>query len=177
MFRVIGNGSHPFNLTRRKQMKVSGTGNFVPAPDGQHIGVLADVVDLGEQPTKFGPKHMVRLVYQIDENMVDDAGEDTGKPFMVSGRFNATLAERASLRKHLEGLRGVKFTPEELEDFEIDDLIGTNGLLNIVHNKTEKGTFANIDAVLPYNKKFGDKLEVAPDFVRKKDQKDFSTTA
>jgi hypothetical protein len=151
-------------------MIITGNRNFTPAPEGQHLGVLVDVVDLGEQDTKFGKKFMVKLIYQIDENMED------GKPFIVSGRFNATLADRSSLRKHIEGLRGAKFTKEELDGFDPDTLIGTNGLLNIVHNAGDKGVFANIDAVLPYNPKFGDKLEPR-EYIRVKDREDFSTNS
>jgi hypothetical protein len=111
---------------------------------------------------------MVKLIYQIDENMED------GKPFIVSGRFNATLAERSSLRKHVEAIRGTKLTKEELEDFEMDDLLGTNALLNIVWNESDKGTFANIASAVQYDKRFGDKIE-PKDYIRVQDREGFGT--
>lgn len=148
-------------------MKLS-VGNFTPAPEGSHLGVLVDVIDLGPQPTKFGTKPMVKFIYQIDEEMED------GKPFIVSGRFNATLQERASLRKHIQSLRGKAFTPAELVEFDPDELIGTNGILQVVHNVSDKGTFANIDSIMPYDPRFGEKLEPR-DYIRVQDRETFET--
>lgn len=155
-------------------MLLTGRKDFTPAPEGNHVGVLVDFEELGPQPTKFGVKEMVKLVYQIDEKMENDDGTE-GEPFIVSSRFNATIADRSSLRKHLVGLRGKDFTEDELIGFDPENLIGLNALLSIKHKTTEKGTFANIDNVMAYDPRFGDK--VTPTYTRKKDRKDFSTAA
>jgi hypothetical protein len=141
--------------------------DFTPAPEGNHLGVLVDIRDLGEQDSPWGKKNFVKLVYQIDELMED------GQPFIVSGRFNATLAPRSGLRKHIETIRDKPFTAKELEDFESDELIGTNAVLNIKHNTTEKDTYANIASVMAYDSRFGEKL--VPNYVREQDRPNFGT--
>ena len=53
---------------------VKAGGDFIPAPEGSHIGVLVDVVDLGlvsiTNNGKTESKRMVRLVWQIAETML-----------------------------------------------------------------------------------------------------------
>lgn len=140
-------------------------GKFVPAPEGTHQGVLCDVVDIGEKENSYGQvKHFIKLVFQLDVDM------ENGKPFIVSQQFNATLHEKGALRKFLQAMRGKAFTPDELKEFESDDLLGTNAQISVIHAPGKNGgIYANISSVAPHNPKLGEPLEIR-DYVRVQDR-------
>lgn len=138
---------------------------FTPAPEGLHQAVCVDVHDIGLQKTNWGEKHKVMLAWQIDA--VDP---DTGKRFDVRAHYTLSLGEKSYLRRDLECWRGRKFTEEELDGFDLEKLLGVNCQLQIVHNLADEGkTYANVQAIVPFNAKIGPKL--APkDYVRMKDR-------
>ena len=125
-----------------------GGADFTPAPIGLHRGVCCDIVDLGYLDTQWGKKRKIDLKVQIAVDM------DTGKPFLVSKRYNATLGQtstkKSNLLSDLEGWRGREFTEQEAKLFDLETLIGVQCQVNIVHNEgTRGGTFANISAIVP----------------------------
>jgi hypothetical protein len=147
----------------------AGSGKQYPlCPVGVVQGVGCDIIDLGMVATQFDgkptTKHKVVLCWQVAE--VDP---ETGKPFVVSKRYTASLYEMANLTKDLEGWRGRPFTAEEKRGFDLDNVLGVNGLLNIVHNQGKDGkTYANVAGVMPLPRNMP-KLAVR-DYIRVKDR-------
>lgn len=138
---------------------------FTPAPEGLHQAVCVDVHDLGLQKTAWGEKHKVLLVWQID--LVND---ETGKRFDIRQSYTLSLSEKANLRRDLECWRGRKFTEDELSGFDLEKLLGANCQLQIVHNIADEGkTYANVQAIVPFNAKLGPKLSPL-EYVRMKDR-------
>jgi len=137
---------------------------FSPCPEGLHQAVCVDVVDLGMMVTQWGDKPKVRIVWQIDE--VDPV---TGRRYDVRGMYTLSLSEKSTLRKHLESWRGRKFSPAELRGFDLENLIGINCQLQVIHNLSDEGrTFANVQAIVPANAKAP---KIAPDgYVRERDR-------
>jgi len=119
--------------------------DFVPAPEGLHKFVCVDVVDLGRVPGIFGEKDKIKLVLQIDKiNPVNN------KRYEVHQMYNLSLNEKATLSKHLESWRGRKFNADDRKSgFDIERIVGGCGQVHIVHNITNKGTYANIAALVP----------------------------
>ena len=120
---------------------------FSTAPEGTFPAVCVDIVDLGMVENKFDPEAadrlMCRVVWQIDEQ------DDSGKPYMVRADYTASLHEKAKLRKVLESWRGRAFTPQELFGFDLETVVGSGCLLNVVHATGSRGgTFANVGAVM-----------------------------
>ena len=120
---------------------------FSTAPEGTFPAVCVDIVDLGMVENKFDPEAadrlMCRIVWQIDEQ------DDNGKPYMVRADYTASLHEKAKLRKVLESWRGRAFTPQELFGFDLETVVGSGCLLNVVHATGSRGgTFANVGAVM-----------------------------
>lgn len=135
--------------------------DYTPAPEGLWQGVCCDVGDLGMVKGNFGEKHMVKIVWLLEEN-----DPKTKKPFSVSKRYSLSLHEKANLRKDLESWRGRKFTPQELEKFDLEKLLGANCQLSISHNIKEEGeVYANVQAVVPIRNN-APKLRVPDDYVR-----------
>jgi hypothetical protein len=83
---------------------------------------------------------------------LDRDGEKISLPRMVSKTYTLSLGERANLRKDLESWRGRIFTPEELKGFDIQNLIGANCMIQVIHKTKDGKTFANISAILPLYK-------------------------
>lgn len=147
-------------------LKDSGT-TFTPAPEGQHVAVCVDVVDLGIVETKWKEKtkqvHKCRLVFEIAEEM------ENGKRFTVSRQFTASLSEKANLRKFLESWRGRAFTKEELAGFDTEQLLGAPAVIQVVHNDRGDKTYANIDTVMKLMKGLP-RLAPSGAYVRVKDR-------
>jgi len=128
------------------------TKNYTPAPEGVHQAVCVDVIDLGMIKSAFVDdkgnekwQHKVNVVWQIDET------RDDGKRYQLYKRFTLSLHEKAALRHDLESWRGRAFTAEELAGFDVEKLIGANGLINVQHKKSADGTktYANVVSVMP----------------------------
>lgn len=94
----------------------------------------------------FGGKekmtHKINIVWQIDET------RDDGKPFTVRKRYTLSLHEKAALRKDLESWRGRAFTEQELQGFDLENLLKVPALLNIIHNQKDGSTFANVASIM-----------------------------
>jgi hypothetical protein len=145
---------------------VSNTGgDFTPAPVGLHRAVCCDVVELGMIETKFGKKEKIEIAWQIDELMED------GNRFKVIKWYNKTLHPEGNLCKDLESWRGRAFTEQEVSGFDLEKLLGANCQLNVVHKTTDRGTFANVSAVLPAAK--GEAKMEPLDYTRKCDRDDY----
>jgi hypothetical protein len=141
-------------------------GNFIPAPAGVHQAVCVDVIDLGVVESAFYKRsaHKCYVVWEIDETMPD------GKRFTARRRYTVSLNSKATMRKDLESWRGRIFTPEELQGFDVEVVIGANCTLSIVHETREGDTYANVQAIMPRHKTLP-KISPSGKYVRMKDRK------
>lgn len=118
-------------------------GNFTPAPAGTWAAVCVDVVDLGMVVGYEGKtQHKIKIVWQIEETMPD------GKPYQVQKRYTPSLHEKASLRKDLEAWRGRAFTDEELDGWDLDNILGAGCLLCVVQVAKNDQVYANIQSLM-----------------------------
>src|SRR5262245_51935946 len=106
-------------------------GDFTPPPAGTHAAICYRLVDLGTQMGEYKgqPKEQHKIVVSwelVDENM------DDGKPFSIHQRYTFSLHEKAKLRADLESWRGRTFTEEELNAFDLENLLGKPCLVSIV---------------------------------------------
>lgn len=124
--------------------------------EGEHLGVLVDIVDLGETETGYGLKDRVQFRW-----LVEQRGKD-GKPLSVRQKpHNKSMHEKATLRKDIKRILG----KDPGDTFDIETLLGVNALLEIEHHTHEGRTYANIIAIRrPAN---GDRvLQIPEDFKR-----------
>ncbi len=153
-------------------MKVSAkSSNFEPHDDGTFIGALVDITPLEKRETQFGTKEEFRLVFETNAptREVERDGEKIDQPQCVWSRsFTPTLSDRAALRKFLRQWFGRDLTKEELEEFDMEELMGKTANLVIIHEESEGKTYANIAAITPIK----GKCDFAPSgtFTRKKDR-------
>lgn len=112
-----------------------------PCPAGLHVGRCCDVVDKGIVETTYGPKHLVELRFQVIAD---------GLRYIVRRSFNASLHEKATLRRELVNCGALADVVNSGNDLEV--LIGRAVTLNIVHQVDAKDaakTWANVTAILP----------------------------
>jgi hypothetical protein len=163
---------------------------FAPAPKGQQQAVLVDIRNLGMLPTSFegqdtGEKPHVLVSWQLkkvldlpieegdDEQTIEFKKRLTGQPYIISQRYVNSLGDKAKMRKHFEAMLGRKLTDAELKPrgFPLEQMIGHNCTLDIVHNVSKKDskTYANVNGVMGWNTDFGPNIEPR-DYVRFKDR-------
>lgn len=138
--------------------------SFVPAPEGLHNAVCVDVIDMGLVEGAFGKKHTIRLVWELDALMEDQ------RRFVIQRRYTASLHEKSQLFKDLKSWRGKPFTPEELNGFDLEKLVGAPCQILVEHADREGTTYANVKAIMKADP--SRKLIKSGDYVRVKDRED-----
>lgn len=116
-----------------------------PITEGVHTAACIMVIDLGEQWSEFYQKasHKVMITWEVTDETTTIDGEE--KPRVISREYTLSLSKKATLRDHLEAWRGKKFTDQELDSFDMINIIGTNCQLQILQN--DKG-YANVAAIM-----------------------------
>lgn len=128
-----------------------------PVAAGSYHAVCFGIVDLGEQTPrnpKYRPSQRVMFMWELPDERVqfDRDGKQYDLPRTISREFPLSLGspnKPTKLRTFLEAWRGRKFTADEQRGFDVKDVLGANGLLTVVHNVTESGTWANADSMGP----------------------------
>lgn len=139
------------------------TATFAPAPEGTHRAVCVDVVDKPNQETRWGVKDKVSLAFEIDE--IRPEAEDR---FLVWSTFTVSLHEKSRLRPFLEAWRGKRFTKEELQGFDLENLLDVPCTIQVIHNESGDNTYANISSIMPAQAGAG--LAPSGDWVRMQDR-------
>ena len=120
-------------------------------PDADlHAAVCAFVYDLGNYPDpRFGKvSHKVMLAFELEQRMAD------GRRFMLSKEYTLSLFEKSTLYKHLTSWKGAPLSALELKGLDLESLVGKGCRIMVIHNVATNGkTYANIDSILPPDKK------------------------
>jgi len=130
----------------------TGGADFEITPEGTYIGRCIKVIDLGTQTTtgQYGTKQQRKVM--ITWELLDDKIKmEDGRPFATSQFYTASLHEKAKLRHDLEAWRGKKFNDDELEGFDLKNVLGKYAMIQIVHS--EDGKYANINAIMSTKEK------------------------
>lgn len=126
----------------------SSGGDFKPIPEGSYIAICVRVVDLGTQASSYKGadklQRKVLIAWEVPDVEVEFDGET--KPALVQSRYTASLADKATLRKHLEAWRGRKFTDEELRGFDLKNVLGKACQIQVLHS--DDGAYANVVAIM-----------------------------
>jgi hypothetical protein len=121
--------------------------NFTPHPesDGPIKAVLVDVTELKTRMTQYGNKDEFRLVFETE--VMD---EENDRRFCIWSRgYTPSLNEKAALRRDLKKLMGRDLTSLELDEFDLEALIGHGVKLIIQHEHKDDKTYANISFMSP----------------------------
>ena len=130
-------------------VRETGDGSFPQAPTGVEPARCYGVIDIGSHTSELYGRtaRQVVLMFELTDARIDE-GEHAGEPYRMSQFYNASLHEKAKLRKHLESWRGREFTPAELGGFDLKNLLDIQVNLNLV-SKEQK---TRIDGLLATRK-------------------------
>jgi len=129
-----------------------GKSRVIHLPPQENIqAVCFDVWDLGRQQSDFKGEsriqHKLKIGFEL-EARIESNDDFNGKRFKIFKDYTHSLSKKSNLRKDLTAWRGKAFTDEELAGFDLDNLIGANCLLNIIHYQGQDGqTRAKISAI------------------------------
>ena len=146
--------------------------NFTPHPetDGPIKAVLVDVTELKKRMTQYGEKDEFRLVFETE---CDDTEND--RRFCIWSRgYTPSLNEKAALRKDLKKMMGRDLTQLELDEFDLEALIGHGVKLIIQHEHKDDKTYANISFIAPDKDKA---LKPSGKYIRQRDRDTDAPTA
>jgi len=128
-------------------MKLSEKKNstFTPHPECEEPikAVIVDITEPKERQTKFGLKEEFRIVYETE--CMD---EENDRRYCIWSRgYTPSLHEKAALRKDLKKILGRELTKAELDEFDMEALIGHGVKLIVQHEHVDDKTYANISFI------------------------------
>ena len=134
----------------------SDNSDFKQVPAGMHLARCYRITDLGTQKSEFQGqvKYNRKIMVQFEVHGEDADGNtlltDKNEPMSVSKRYTRSLAEKAALRADLISWRGREFTSEELNSFDLKNILGAWAMLSIVKSASPNGKeYTNIANVNP----------------------------
>ena len=124
----------------------STSSNTAPLEAGTYPARCVQIIDLGNQMNDLAGKYQrqVMILWELPTERLEINGED--KPRVMSATYTASLNDKAKLRAILESWRGRGFTDEELESFDLHNILDKTCMLTIV-NKTSKTSGKQYSAV------------------------------
>lgn len=121
----------------------------VLAPEGQHVARIVSIVYLGTVKSSFGDTFKMRMTWELPNETHKFKDGEQERPFVVSKETSLSMGKKSTLRPIVEGMIGTSLTDEEAYDFDLDDLLGKECQVHIVHEETENGKYANVKSVSP----------------------------
>ena len=122
--------------------------SITPIEEGTYTGTCYAIIDNGDQYSETFKKysHKVTLMWELLDTFIEVDGEQ--QPRSISKTYTLSLNEKSDLRKDLRSWRGREFTDEELEGFELKNVLGVPCLLNIIHKTGTERTYAVIAGIM-----------------------------
>ena len=124
-----------------------------PVPSGVHQAVCYAAIDIGTQDPnnpQYRPSRKVILIWELPHETVNT--ENGPKPRVISCEYTMSIGKKANLRSVLESWRGKPFTAQELEAFDLKNILGANCQLNVVHKAGKADpsrVYARIQSIVP----------------------------
>lgn len=121
--------------------------NYGLCPEGNHVAICHQVIDLGTQVVKYEratkKQRKIYLGWVLPEELRED-----GEPFELGKRYTFSSMENATLRKHLESWRNKRFADSDFGEggFQIRNVLCVPCMLSVVHSSGER-TYANVQSV------------------------------
>lgn len=124
----------------------TGGGDFAQAPAGAHVARSVRIIDIGTHHGEYqgtpNTRNQFILQWELPNELIEIDGQE--KPLLVSKFYTNSLSEKANLRKDLESWRSRAFTEEELDKFDLMNVLGKPCLLSIVHNEKNKAVVKGV---------------------------------
>lgn len=130
----------------------NGGSTFEPVDAGTYAARCFEMIQIGTIKESFEGKekllNKVRISWELPTELKVFKEGDPEKPHVVSKDFTLSMADKATLRKFLEGWRGKAFTDDESKAFDITVLLGKPCMLSVIHKTSKMGkVYAEISSI------------------------------
>lgn len=115
-----------------------GSGISIPLlPEDSYPAICCILADLGDQYNEKydNMSHKVAICWELPGELLE-----SGDSRKLTNVYTASLNAKSNLRKDLISWRGRDFTPEELENFDLRNIVGAPCLLQVIHKIKQDGT-------------------------------------
>ena len=142
-------------------VKSEGNNTIPQLEPGVYTGVASALIDLGLQENSMYKKtqRKVMIIWNIVGETITVKDEEL--PRVISKEYTMSLGEKSTLRKDLEAWRGKVFSADELEGFDLRNIINTACQLQINAQEKNGRTYTNIAAIMAIPK--GTKIDTVDD--------------
>jgi len=130
--------------------------DFKIVPPGSHLARCYRIVDVGTQAVewqgqqKFLRKVMIGWEVHGEEENGSPLLTDEGEPLAMFKNYTLSWSENANLRKDLQNWRGVPWKDEEVNRFDLKNILGQWCMLNVIHAEGKNNkVFANVAGITP----------------------------
>lgn len=115
---------------------------------GVYTAISSMLIDLGIQNNeKFGKtQRKFMMVWNIVGEFIELNGEQ--RPRVISKEYTMSLGEKSTLRKDLQAWRGKSFTAEELEGFNLKNILNVPCQMQIINEEKNGKIYTNIAAIM-----------------------------
>ena len=129
-------------------VKSEGNSEIKQLEPGVYTGIASAIIDLGiQENTMFGKKQRkVMIVWNIVGETVTVNDEEM--PRVMSKEYTMSLGEKSTLRKDLEAWRGKPFSADELNGFDLTNILNVPCQLQINQQEKNGKTFVTIAAIM-----------------------------
>ena len=116
--------------------------------DGVYTAVSIMLIDLGIQNNvTFNKKQRkFMIVWEILGETIEINGEEL--PRIISKEYTLSLGEKSTLRKDLQAWRGKAFSADELEGFDLINILNVPCQIQIINVENNDKTYPNIAAIM-----------------------------
>lgn len=129
---------------------------FVPkkemllCPSGTIQAVCYDFWDIGEQKTEWKGKTIIqpKCIFAFELNKPITDGALKGQRYRINKRYTLSLEKKARLKADMESWRGQSFNSTDKYTFDLENMVGENCLLSIIHDNSSGDTYANISTIM-----------------------------
>ena len=129
-------------------VKANQGGGYPPIEAGSYRAICYGIVVEGTFINPFNQKKQtkVRFLWEFPDERILKDGKDL--PRAISEEYTLTLGEQGKLRPMLESWRGKAFTKQELEGFDIENVLKAPCLITTMVGISKQGReYASITAV------------------------------
>lgn len=129
-------------------VKSEGNSEIKQLEPGVYTGIASAIIDLGIQENSMFAKKQrkVMIVWNIVGETVKINDEE--KPRVISKEYTMSLSEKSTLRRDLQAWRGKPFTTEELNGFDLANILNVPCQIQINQEDKNGKTYTIIAGIM-----------------------------
>ena len=126
-----------------------GESNFKALEGGTYLGICSAMISLGLQEQDYQGEtrktKRIMFVFTLPGETYEYEGETRCRTLMKE--YTASIAPKAALKKDLESWRGRAFTDQELEAFELVNVLGKPVMLSLIAEEKNGKSYNKINGL------------------------------